>query len=356
MNEWRAERIFFHNQKALADYDRLCQRSGIRRDAGLESVTGLRNADGELVAAGGLLGNTLRSLVVSPEYRGEGLLQILISELMEEAAALSRFRLFIYGKSEYRHIFESLGFYPVAEVRGCMVFMENRSGHFEKWLNTIEEESRSAYELQTPEKASGSGKIAALVMHLNPITKGHEALILKAWEENKWVHLFILDEESDGFSARDRGTFARAALEGRPGIIFHGTDQYLISRSSFPSYFLRQEDEAARVQAELDAEIFLKVADRLGIQRRYLGDEPYNSLGRAYNQIHAQLLTEHGLEVKLVARFTDEAGLPYSATRVRKLLSENRPEEALQLVPEHIRPLIRERLSSFTAAETFAET
>jgi len=95
-------------------------------------------------------------------------------------------------------------------------------------------------------------------MNANPFTLGHRALVENALTRAPIVHLFVLSEEVSLFS----GTCPAYVLSAkeRPiftGVIIHTTDcNNLISRASFPSYFLKKKTDATSVQAELDATLF----------------------------------------------------------------------------------------------------
>ena len=84
--------------------------------------------------------------------------------------------------------------------------------------------------------------------------------------------------------------------------MLHPSGPYLISRATFPSYFLRDEDQAIRAQAELDTAIFLRIAAALGICHRYVGEEPYSHTTALYNDVLCAALPQGGVELHVLPR------------------------------------------------------
>lgn len=356
MEAYRIDPIFPHDRESLLAYDQLCRASGIRRDEGADLILAVRTQQGELAAAGSILGKSLRSLVTAPELRGEGVMARLVTALMEAQRSRGNDRIFIYSKAEYRELYESLGFTLIAEIPGRTVMMENSSSAFADYIVKLQEERDQTVRIRGWEERAarareeGSG---ALVMNLNPMTLGHLELIRETAEHSALTDLFILDEDASFYRFSERKAIAEAATADIPGLILHGSGDYLISRASFPAYFMRDLTDAAEQQAELDARVFLRIARALKIGKRVLGDEPFLALGRRYNEILASFLEENGIRVVRKARFTDEDGIPYSASRVREALRTGDFEAARRMTPAAAhrfldRDYLGERVTSLT--------
>ncbi len=121
------------------------------------------------------------------------------------------------------------------------------------------------------------------------------------------------------------------------------TSRYAVSAGTFPSYFLRQHDEASRLQMEVDARLFgARIAPAFGITRRFVGDEPYCDTTRAYNAALERVLPEYGVALEIVPRAGDATGA-FSATRVRAALAAGDWETVARLVPEPTLALLRSR-------------
>ena len=103
---------------------------------------------------------------------------------------------------------------------------------------------------------------------------------------------------------------------------------YIISRATFPAYFLQGDPEQARCDLELT--LFGKrIAPALGITRRFVGQQPYSPVTARYNQRMQALLPQWGIRVEEIPRLEG-----ISASRVRQLLRQGRLAELQPLVPE----------------------
>ena len=109
---------------------------------------------------------------------------------------------------------------------------------------------------------------------------------------------------------------------------------YLISSATFPTYFLKDKSRLEDVQCRLDAAVFTRhFAPHFSITRRFVGTEPLCAVTSRYNETLAECLPPLGVDVIQIPRL-EESGAPISASRVRALLGQNRPEELRALVPE----------------------
>ena len=84
--------------RTQAQMDVLLRAEGIRRDKNLDYSCGVFDDDGSLIAAGSSFKNTLRCLAVSSEHRGEGLMNQVVSHLLEREIQQAM-RLLMKGKT-----------------------------------------------------------------------------------------------------------------------------------------------------------------------------------------------------------------------------------------------------------------
>ena len=70
--------------RTQAQMDELLRAEGIRRDKNLDYSCGVFDEDGALIATGSSFRNTLRCLAVSSANRGEGLMNQVVSHLLEK--------------------------------------------------------------------------------------------------------------------------------------------------------------------------------------------------------------------------------------------------------------------------------
>lgn len=312
--------ILLNDTSAQKQMDVLLEQEGIRRDGNLDYTCGLFDEDWKLAATGSCFGNTIRCLAVSNDRQGEGLLNQIVTHLMEVQAERGNTRLFLYTKPKSAKFFGNLGFCEIARVEGNLVFMENRRRGFGDFCSALE-------------KARRGGRSAAIVMNANPFTLGHLHLVERAAAENDTVHLFVLSEEAGPIPFAVRKRLVEAGTAHLPNVVRHDSGPYIISSATFPSYFLKDEDTVIRTHAALDLEIFGKIALCLNITQRYVGEERTSHVTALYNEIMATRLPELGVECRVVPRL-EARGKPVSASTVRKYIHDGRLEDIHPLVPE----------------------
>lgn len=301
--------------------DELLAAEGIRRDANLDYTCGMYDDEMNLIATGSCFGNTLRCMAVSHTHQGEGLMNSIVSHLIEVQFSRGNTHLFLYTKCDSARFFGDLGFYEIARINGQIVFMENKRTGFSSYLNSLEKQKESA------------PRIAALVMNANPFTLGHQYLVEKAASENDILHLFIVSEDASlvPFSVRKK-----LVMEGTAhlkNIRYHDSGPYIISNATFLSYFQKDEQAVIESHAMLDLTVFTKIASALGINRRYVGEEPTSLVTGIYNQIMSEKLPENGIECVIVPR-KENKGAVISASTVRQALKEENWPLLEELVPE----------------------
>lgn len=310
--------ISLANSFAQRQVDALLIREGIRRDRSLDYTCGVFDDDGELIATGSSFGNTLRCFAVSDEHRGEGLLNEVVSHLVEVQFARGNSHIFLYTKPESARFFGDLGFYEIARIKNA-VFMENRRGGFAAWCASLE---------QAPQ-----GKTAAVVMNANPFTLGHRYLVEKAAAENDFIHLFVLSEEAGPIPFAVRKRLVAEGVADLPNVILHDSGPYIISSATFPSYFLRDEDAAIRAHATLDVAVFGKIAESLSITRRYVGDEPTSRVTALYNEAMAKELPTMGVDCIVIPRLEQNERV-ISASTVRQAIHDGALDAVADMLPE----------------------
>ncbi len=306
--------------RTQAQMDALLRGEGIRRDRNLDYSCGVFDEDGTLIAAGSSYKNTLRCLAVSSEHRGEGLMNQVVSHLLEKQMERGNSHVFLYTKAKNDRIFKDLGFYEIARVDGELVFMENRRDGFSRYLKKLGETARG-------------GKSAAVVMNANPFTLGHRHLIERAASENDTLHLFLLSEESGPIPFSVRKKLVREGVADLDNVILHDSGPYIISSATFPSYFLRDEDAAILAHAKLDLAVFGKIAAALHLSARYAGEEKSSHVTALYNETMAAELPKLGIAFHQIPRLAI-GGETVSASSVRQAIQDGKLEEAAFMLPD----------------------
>ena len=318
---------YFITQIAASDkrgnrlVDELLTTEGIRRDGNLDYTCGMYDDEMNLIATGSCFGNTLRCMAVSHEHQGEGLMNSIVSHLIELQFSRGNTHLFLYTKCDSARFFGDLGFYEIARINGQIVFMENKRTGFSGYLNTLAKQKEDA------------PRVAALVMNANPFTLGHQYLVEKAAAENDILHLFIVSEDASLVPFTVRKKLVMEGTAHLTNIRYHDSGPYIISNATFPSYFQKDEKAVIESHAMLDLTVFTKIAAALGINRRYVGEEPTSLVTGIYNQIMSEKLPETGIECIIVPRKEND-GKAISASTVRQALKGKNWELLRELVPE----------------------
>ena len=334
MSEYAISQIYPSDRRANTQINELLLAEGIRRDANLDYTCGMYDDEMNIIATGSCFGNTLRCMAVSNAHQGEGLRNQIVTHLISVQFERGNTHLFLYTKCNSAKFFGDLGFYEIARIDGQIVFMENRKTGFTSYLEKLKKETeQSEVFRQFSCNDSAKTKIAALVMNANPFTLGHQYLVEKAASENDILHLFIVSEDQSlvPFSVRKK-----LVLEGTAhlkNIIYHESGPYIISNATFPSYFQKDADAVMESHANLDLTIFVRITQALGINCRYVGEEPNSQVTGIYNEIMAKKLPENQIACKIIPRKEANDSV-ISASTVRTALKCDKIDLLKTLVPE----------------------
>lgn len=320
MAEYGISRVYPSDKRLMAGVKELLLAEGIDLDANLDYTCAICDELGKPIATGSCFCNTLRCFAVSNEHQGEGLLNQVITHLIEYQCERGNLHLFLYTKVKSAKFFADLGFYEIARVEGTLVFMENRRDGFASYLRNLE-------------KTKKEGRSAALVMNANPFTLGHQFLVETAAASCDHLHLFIVSEDASLVPFQVRKRLVKEGVAHLPNVICHDSGPYIISNATFPSYFLKDEADVIEGHAKLDIEIFKKIAGALGVTARYVGEEPSSQVTGAYNRIMAKALPEAGIECIIVPR-KEAKGQAISASTVRTCLKNDDFDGLRSLVPD----------------------
>lgn len=289
-------------------------------DEGIQFTVGFFDDNDEIVATGSLEDNVLKCIAVSEEHQGEGLTASVISRLISEAYDNNQDHLFLFTKPENMIMFSDLGFYPITQTENVLL-MENVKDGIRKFVNSLE-------------NPNCEGVAGAIVANCNPFTKGHQYLIETASKQCDLLHLFILSEDKSFFPSDVRYELVKKGVGHIENVIVHKTSNYLISSATFPTYFIKEKQDAVNINCALDLSIFYEYfAKTLNIKKRFVGNEPYCKVTNAYNREMKKFLIPKGVEVIEIPRLK-EGDTEISASRVRKLLAEGNFEEIKKIVPE----------------------
>ena len=266
----------------------------------------IQDADENILAGGGLDGDTIKCIAVSEKARSGGLAVPLISRLISVAAQQGHTNVKVFTKPENTAIFESLGFTVLGRAPKA-VLMENGRG-----LEEYKEILRCAQ----------NDRGGVIVMNANPFTIGHKYLIEKAAGQVDHLFVIVVKEDVSRFPYADRLAMTKAACADFSNVTVCEGSDYQISAATFPTYFLKELSDASETQMRLDLDIFARhIAPALGATVRFVGSEPQDALTARYNAIMKEVLPAAGVQVVELSRLChSEQGeeSPVSASAVRK--------------------------------------
>lgn len=307
---------------------------GLSLDADIEFFVTARNR-GRLVGCLGLAGSIIKGAAIDPGMQGANLVGRMLVELRYEALALGRNHLFVFTKPEFADRFSSTGFHLLAEVPGLAVLMEDDPQGLRSYAAGLAAE---AAERGWPT----TGRIAAIVMNANPFTRGHQYLIRTAVAQADFLHVFVVGEDVSEFSYAERFELVRAGvaeLAERERIAVHPGSPYIVSRASFPQYFLKDAADVASAATGIDLQMFRgSIAPALGITHRWVGTEPASAITARYNEemdywLQRAPMDAPPIELHVIER-TEVPGSGFiSATKVRRLIKEGDLAAIEPLVP-----------------------
>lgn len=293
------------------------EQAGLEPDEQVES-TALIWEDDAIIACGSRTGNLLKCIAVDALHQGEGLTGTLLTQLRQDAFNAGHNHLFLYTKPKNKFMFSSLFFYPIAQTKDVLL-MENKRNGLQDFLATL-----------FPVPCDGT--VGAAVMNCNPFTKGHRYLIETAAKECDRLYIFVLSEDKSYFSTEDRMNMVKLGVADLPNVTVLPTGPYLISSATFPTYFLKDRENAEQIHCLLDIEIFCNYyAPKFGITRRYVGTEPLSPMTNQYNNALREFLPKKGISFHEINRL-EQADTPVSASGVRAALEAKEFDKLKALV------------------------
>lgn len=359
--------------------DALLRDCGIRLPETAEQLLGFVE-NGRLLACAGRAGNVIVGAAVHPDVRGQGLLSPIVSALMREIRESGYDGAFVFTKPERAGWFASLGFDTLAQT-GDAALLYSRRDAVSRWANALLLQAEAtadgifgrqsdkttgiaraaaaahnkdaaavaanvAGEAQDKDAAATGANVAGeardkdtaaigcIVMHANPFTNGHRYLVEQAAQRCARLYVFVLEHAGQDLPFDARMQLVRAGTAHVTNAVVLPGGPFMISQATFPSYFLKEASDAARVHAALDATLFAaRIAPAFGVTARFVGTEPLDALTRDYNRALAAILPEYGVTVHGIERLCC-GGAPVSASRVRADWAREAVADVRALVPE----------------------
>ena len=304
------------------------KENGLRPEP-LDTAFGLRDAAGRLIGFGGRAGDVLKCFAFDDAYRGQALLDPVITELITDAFHAGIEDLLVYTKARYGELFTNFGFSFVADTD--TVHLLHRGRH-------TPEKAMDALQIDIPADKS----VGAVVMNANPFTKGHRALVQHAATRVDRLIVFVVEHDASFYPFADRIRLVREGLEDLSNVIVVPSTRYMISAATFPSYFLKEKEQGQQEHAKLDAAVFLRwFVPRFRIEWRFVGEEPSDRTTAGYNQALLEILPP-ACSVRVIPRKRENDAV-ISASTVRAAIREGNWLLVRSMVPESTYAYLRRR-------------
>ncbi len=275
----------------------------------------------QIIGTGSLSGNVLKCIAIDTNYQGERLSNKIVSLLINEQFDRGNTHFFIFTKPKYKNLFVDLGFSEIISIRDKVSLLENDLKGIKKYVEKLKNR-----------KINGI-VISSIVMNCNPFTLGHQYLIEEASKNSDIVHVFVVWEDKSVFPKEVRLKLVIEGTKHLNNVYIHQGGDYIISNSTFPSYFIKEKSSIVKTHAMLDLKIFGQfIAPSLGINRRYVGEEPNDPVTYEYNTVMKEILKQYNIDVVEIPRLSKE-NLIISASKVREAIKLNKMNLLEQLIP-----------------------
>lgn len=177
-------------------------------------------------------------------------------------------------------------------------------------------------------------KIGSIVMNCNPFTYGHRYLIEESLKIVDFLIIFVVEEDKSLFSFEERFAMICDGTRDLKNIMVVPSGPFILSQTTFPEYFIKEADEDIAQNVENDITLFAeKIAPKLNISYRFVGEEPEDMVTDEYNSAMKRILPPNGIELVEIPR--KKLGKRYiSASMVRKCLEDYDKEKLYELVPK----------------------
>lgn len=295
----------------------LVKSQGLSIDEKIDLTIGIYD-DHQLVATGSLYENVLKMIAVDTSRQGENLTAKVVQALVDRLKERKIEKYFLFTKPEHQSVFSSLNF--------SLIIATHQIALFENSAYTIKERLihlKNTLKLQR-------GTTASIVMNCNPVTKGHLYLIEKCASQQDNVIIFLVEENKSVFPFDVRMKLLKKATSHLQNVHILPSTPYIISSATFPTYFLKELNEASNIYMDLDIRIFkMYFMEIFNIDFRYAGTEPLDPTTRKYNETMHRILKDQWISIDRLAK--DHHII--SASLVRRLARERKFRALKPFVP-----------------------
>jgi len=271
-----------------------------------------------LIATASLANNVMKCFLVARDFVGQNITGLMFSHLVNILNQKNIYHYFVFTTPNNKLVFKSLNMKVLVTTMNT-VLLEGGDDILNVLANL-----KKDYNISDDKKS-------CVIINANPMTLGHMHLIETAVKDNKELLVFVVSEDLSSFPFIDRFNIIKEATSQFKNLTVLPTLSYLVSKITFPKYFLKEDqliqDEQTLVDVLIYKEYYTKI---FNIKKRYLGEEPLSFNTSKYNKVLKDYL---GDSLEIIKR-KKVGSKVISASLVRKLMKANKIDKIRKYVPK----------------------
>ncbi|MGS0972028.1 MAG: [citrate (pro-3S)-lyase] ligase [Candidatus Izemoplasmataceae bacterium] len=274
--------------------------------------------DTQLIGTASLARNVMKCFLVDEKTQGMQVMTKMFEHLLEVLEEREIDHYFVYTMPHNEEIFEQLGMHVLVRTMNTVLLEGGRH------IKDVLQDLKDKYFLDNRKKH-------CVIINGNPMTLGHLYLIEEAARNTEQLLVFVVSEDASSFPFHDRFEIIKKATEHLENVVVLPTMNYLVSKITFPKYFLKEDQLIDAEQTLIDVLIYKEYFVKFfNIKKRYLGEEPFSYNTNKYNQVLKQYMNGH---IEIIPRKAIGENI-ISASKVRKLLKANKLDKVKDYVPK----------------------
>ncbi len=271
----------------------------------------------EIIATASLANNVMKCFLVKKEHKNKQLTSKMFHHLENVLQEKGINHFFVFTSPENERIFLSLNMHKIVETMNTVLFEGGMN------INHVLQDLKEEYQLSDNKKA-------CVIINANPMTNGHLYLIETASKENNEVLVFVVSEDLSSFPFTDRFGIIKEATKHLENVTVLPTLSYLVSKLTFPKYFLKEDQLINEEQTLVDVLVYKKYYRKIfNINKRYLGEEPFSFNTSKYNETLKTYLND---QIVIVKR-KEHNNKAISASLIRQLIKSDNFDKINEYVP-----------------------
>lgn len=274
--------------------------------------------DESIVATASIANNVMKCFAVSKKYSGQNITGLMFNHLVQVLKERNIYHYFVFTTPDNEIVFTSFNMKRIVRTMNT-VLLEGGDEITNVLTNLKDEFSIS------------DSKKGCVIINANPMTLGHLYLIEEGSKHHDEFIVFVVSEDLSSFPFEDRLKIIKLATKHLRNVVVLPTLSYLVSKVTFPKYFLKEDILITAEQTLVDVLVYKEYYKKIfNISKRYVGSEPFSITTNKYNKVLEDYL---GNGIIVLERIQKE-NIAISASQVRMLIKENKIDSIKEYVPK----------------------